>query len=323
MYLLHDKLKQERIGEFMENPSHELLKSNQHYADDESTKESYRVASNPNMTEPNKQWLHVLFAGESHTKPNHRLGPKVYDFYLMHVVLSGSGSFTTEHKRYELHAGDTFLIRPNELISYESDNHDPWHYRWVAFRGEQVEHLITLAGFVSGREVMTSVPLEPVGSYYQDILEAFRFNHPTSSIYASGLLHMIMTEYGRAQQPSDYYLHRQHANEHQLHNQMVHYLTTQYTHPVSIEHMAEALGYNRAYLSRIFKQKIGVTPSTFLLQLRLDNARRMLRERTELTIEQVSASVGIQDALYFSKQFKKLYHQSPTSYRKHIIERMK
>jgi len=301
----------------------ELQTSSQHFADEESSKETYRVASNPDMTEPNQKWLHVLFAGESHTKPNHRLGPKVYDFYLMHIVLSGSGSFITEHNRYELNAGDTFLIRPNELISYESDSNDPWHYRWVAFRGEQAEHLVTIAGFNSGCEVMNHVSLEPVGSYYHDILEIFRYSHPTSSIHASGLLHMIMTEYGRAQQPSEHVLHRQQSNEHQLHNQMVHYLTTQYTHPVSIEHMAEALGYNRAYLSRIFKLKIGVTPSTFLLQLRLDNARRLLRERQELTIEQVSASVGIQDALYFSKQFKKRYQQSPTSYRKQILDQMK
>lgn len=317
------KCRQERIGDIMEQSSHELLKPNQHYADEESTKESYRVASNPNMTEPNQQWLHVLFAGESYTKPTHRLGPKVYDFYLMHVILSGSGSFITEHQRYELHAGDTFLIRPNELISYVSDSNDPWHYRWVAFRGEQAEHLVATAGFNSGCEVINIASLEPTGSYYHDILEAFRYSHPTSSIYASGLLHMIMTEYGRAQQPSDHGLHRQQINEHQLHNQIVHYLTTQYTHPVSIEHMAEALGYNRAYLSRIFKQKIGVTPSTFLLQLRLDNAKRLLRERHELTIEQVSASVGIQDALYFSKQFKKRYQQSPTSYRKRVLDQMK
>ncbi|HIW34519.1 MAG TPA: AraC family transcriptional regulator [Candidatus Paenibacillus intestinavium] len=307
----------------MEQSSHELLKPNQHYADEESTKESYRVASNPIMTEPNQQWLHVLFAGESYTKPMHRLGPKVYDFYLMHVILSGSGSFITEHQHYQLHAGDTFLIRPNELISYVSDSNDPWHYRWVAFRGEQAEHLVATAGFTSGCEVINIASLEPTGSYYHDILEAFRYSHPTSSIYASGLLHMIMTEYGRAQQPSDHGLHRQQINEHQLHNQIVHYLTTQYTHPVSIEHMAEALGYNRAYLSRIFKQKIGVTPSTFLLQLRLDNAKRLLRERHELTIEQVSASVGIQDALYFSKQFKKRYQQSPTSYRKRVLDQMK
>ncbi|MGO4369801.1 AraC family transcriptional regulator, partial [Paenibacillus sp. MCAF20] len=31
--------------------------------------------------------------------------------------------------------------------------------------------------------------------------------------------------------------------------------------------------------------------------------------------EQISASVGLQDALYFSKQFRKLYGQSPTAYR--------
>lgn len=307
----------------MNHTSRVSQEQQKHYEVNETRKESYRVASNPDMNEPNQQWLHVLFAGESHTRPTHRLGPKVYDFYLMHFILSGKGSFSTEQKRYHLQAGDTFLIRPNELISYESDSLDPWHYRWVAFRGDQAEHLVTTAGFTSGCEIINLRSLDPMSSYYHDILEAFRFSHTTSSIQASGLLHLMMTEYGRAQQSMEQLLPRQQISEHQLHKQIVHYLTTQYTHPVSIEHMAEALGYNRAYLSRIFKQKIGVTPSTFLLQLRLDKARHLLRERPELTVEQVSASVGIQDALYFSKQFKKRYQQSPTSYRKQVLDQIK
>ncbi len=66
-----------------------------------------------------------------------------------------------------------------------------------------------------------------------------------------------------------------------------------------MEMMAENLGYNRAYLSKLFKEHTGITPVTFLLRLRLDNARRMLRERLELTVEQIAFSVGFRDPLYF------------------------
>lgn len=85
-----------------------------------------------------------------------------------------------------------------------------------------------------------------------------------------------------------------------------------------MEMMAENLGYNRAYLSKLFKEHTGITPVTFLLRLRLDNARRMLRERLELTVEQIAFSVGFRDPLYFSKQFRKMYGRSPTDYRNSI-----
>lgn len=97
--------------------------------------------------------------------------------------------------------------------------------------------------------------------------------------------------------------------------QMIHYMSAQYAHPVSIEQMCESLGYNRAYLSRIFKKETGMSPVTYLLKLRIDKSRQLLRERPELSIEQVAASVGMTDALYFSRQFKRLCSHSPSHYR--------
>lgn len=293
---------------------------NQATSSTEARSETYRVASNPSMDENNLTGLHVLFAGESQTRANHRLGPKVYSFYLMHIVLEGEGSFTTEQQHYHLTAGDTFLIRPNQLISYESSSHDPWRYRWVAFTGEKADELVGLAGFYANCEIVSLQNYMKTAKYYRSILEAFREGHATAPIEASGWLQLIMSQYGKQQLPEANLLPSHTGAEQKLHKQMVHYLTSQYTHPVSIEHMAEAFGYNRAYLSRIFKQQVGMPPSTFLLNLRLDHARHMLRERPELTIEQIAASVGIQDALYFSKQFRKAYQQSPTAYRKQVLE---
>ena len=53
-----------------------------------------------------------------------------------------------------------------------------------------------------------------------------------------------------------------------------------------------------------------MTPITYLLKLRIDQSKRAARERPDLSIEQVSASVGLTDPLYFSRQFKRLVGRS-------------
>lgn len=286
------------------------------------TPETYTVASNPSpgaaagSTAPP---LHVLFSGESQTRSGHRLGPKVYDFYLMHLVLSGKGAFTLNGRRHELAAGDTFLIQPEELISYESDPDHPWRYRWIAFTGTTASELLQGAGFGEGCPVVSLKDYRKASLYFRSIYLTFRSARPSASVQSAGFVHLLMALYqdNRAGNEEEGRPGR-HENEN-IHRKVIHYLSTQYSHPVSIEQMSEALGYSRAYLSRAFKQKTGVSPVSFLLKLRLDKAKLLLRERPELTVEQVSASVGLQDALYFSKQFRNQFGLSPTAYRNEIF----
>lgn len=282
----------------------------------------YKVASNPFIPDTDSDMLplQVLFAGESQTKPAHRLGPKVYDFYLMHIALSGYGTYSVGGEQHKLGPGHTFLIRPEQLISYESDSTSPWRYRWVAFRGEHIPFLLQQAGFEPELEVAYLPDIRRASLLFHRIYEAFRLGTPSASLQATGSLHMLLACYSEALLAATpaARLSKQRESD-RLYQQVVHYLSTQYTHPVSIEAMAETLGYNRAYLSRVFKRQTGLSPVTFLLRLRLDKARHMLRERPELTIEQIAASVGIQDALYFSKQFRHIHGQSPTSYRQDML----
>lgn len=275
----------------------------------------YTVASNPVIGGGSPQ-LNVLFAGESQTKPLHRLGPKVYDFYLMHTVLEGKGLFICDGTRHELRAGHTFLIEPEQLISYESDGDLPWRYRWVAFNGSQSTELVSAAGFTAEKQVVFAPDKRRTSALFRQIFETFRRGGAAADMKAAGYLHLLLAEYKTLlHTQSGSSLRTAQAEGDHLLQQVVHYLSTQYAHPVSIAQMAESLGYNRAYLSRLFKQRTGESPVTFLLKLRIDKARHMLRERPELTIEQVSASVGLQDALYFSKQFRRFHGQSPTAYR--------
>ncbi|MEK4155012.1 AraC family transcriptional regulator [Paenibacillus odorifer] len=273
---------------------------------------TYSVGSNPVYYD--KQNLHVLFAGQSQTLPMHQAGPKIYDYYLLHFIESGSGVFRTEHHKYELGKGDCFLIHPGQLVSYVSDKDQPWCYRWAAFTGSEADDLVLQTGFTPQQPVVTTTGESLIPGALSSIMQAFNANKESAHLTSLGYLYLIVGE--AADLLSSF--SRLPGTESQVKRtvkQMIHYMASQYAHPVSIEQMCDTLGYNRAYLSRVFKQETGLSPVTYLLKLRIEKSRQLLRERPELSVEQVAASVGLTDALYFSRQFKRFCAQSPTAYR--------
>ncbi|MCI3923075.1 AraC family transcriptional regulator [Paenibacillus sp. TRM 82003] len=283
-----------------------------------SRKASYAVVSNP---DPSGGPLQVLFTGRSQTKPGHRLGPKVFDHYLLHWVESGRGTFVAGEREYALGAGDSFVIYPEALVSYAADPEEPWAYRWIAFHGEEAAALVETAGMRPEAPTAHTGAEQPIGRWFERVMKAFRDKPPSVNLRANGCLQLLLAEYADAAgadadatavDPGGAEGAGPGAT---LARQAIHYMTAQYAEPITIELMAESLGYNRAYLSRVFREHTGVNPVTFLARLRLDRARRLLRERLELTVEQVASSVGFADALYFSKQFRRAYGQSPSAYR--------
>ncbi|MEK8212267.1 AraC family transcriptional regulator [Paenibacillus sp. FSL L8-0463] len=273
---------------------------------------TYSVGSNPVYYD--KQNLHVLFAGESQTLPLHQAGPKIYDYYLLHFIESGSGTFRTEQRKYELGQGDCFLIHPGQLVSYLSDEKQPWRYRWAAFTGAEADALVLQTGFKPQKPVLSTAEGSVIPAAMAGMMQAFYANKESAHLTSLGYLYLIVGEAAERHISSS----RLSGAESQVKRtvkQMIHYMASQYAHPVSIEQMCGSLGYNRAYLSRIFKQETGLSPVTYLLKLRIEKSRQLLRERPELSVEQVAASVGLTDALYFSRQFKRFCAQSPTAYR--------
>ncbi len=92
------------------------------------------------------------------------------------------------------------------------------------------------------------------------------------------------------------------------------YLDTNYTHDISVEEIAEALGVSRSFLSRCFKEVHGMTILEYLLGVRMKNALRLLNE-TDLSVNEIAAQVGFNNANYFFRKFKEEFDVTPTQYR--------
>lgn len=83
------------------------------------------------------------------------------------------------------------------------------------------------------------------------------------------------------------------------------------------EDIANALYFNPSYLSHIFKQEKGVSLNRFINQLRIQEAKRLF-DTTSLPVGNVAMDTGYYNFSYFSKQFKEMYHVTPSEYKKMV-----
>ncbi|GIP32187.1 AraC family transcriptional regulator [Paenibacillus sp. J2TS4] len=275
---------------------------------------THTVSLNPY---PGTGELVVLFSGYAQTPARHKVGPQLLDYHLVHYVISGKGTFRCRGRDYEITEGGHFFIFPSELSSYESDEQEPWQYLWIGFKGSRADELLAELQITPHQPTVSTTGNRKITVLFHKIARVLKEGQPFCDLQAGAYFRLVLAEYGKQLKvlPS----RSSSADPGQLQvEQAVRWLNLQYPQPISIEQMAHTLGYHRSYLSKIFKQHTGMSPMQFLLKIRMERARILLRE--PLTIEQVASSVGFPDALYFSKQFKKWFGSSPTRYREEQAE---
>jgi AraC-like DNA-binding protein len=89
----------------------------------------------------------------------------------------------------------------------------------------------------------------------------------------------------------------------------------QYYKDIKLKELADELNVSLNHLISVFRKETGITPNSYLQKSRMKQASILLSS-TDMTMQEISSSVGISDANYFIKVFKKYYGETPTYYRK-------
>lgn len=87
------------------------------------------------------------------------------------------------------------------------------------------------------------------------------------------------------------------------------YLATHLAEQVTIDDMADHVGMSRAVFHRRFKEATTLSPIQFVKSMRLNNAAMKIAEGK--TVSEAAWDVGYQSASQFSREFKRIYGQSP------------
>ena len=87
------------------------------------------------------------------------------------------------------------------------------------------------------------------------------------------------------------------------------------TEEFSLARLAEQAGMSEFHFNRLFKRATGIPPSQYQIKLRLDAARRLLRE-TKQSVIAIANDVGYSNPSHFAQLFRKETGLSPTHYRR-------
>ncbi|MBR2565191.1 MAG: helix-turn-helix domain-containing protein [Paenibacillus sp.] len=97
--------------------------------------------------------------------------------------------------------------------------------------------------------------------------------------------------------------------------QIIDYMEKNYEHMITLEEVAKKYYLSTSYLSRYFKQKMGMGFSRYLLHIRLKHCMKDLLYTNE-SISQIAMNNGFPNTKSFSAFFKETYHMTPHEYRK-------
>jgi AraC family transcriptional regulator len=83
----------------------------------------------------------------------------------------------------------------------------------------------------------------------------------------------------------------------------------------TLDQLAAQAGLSKFYFNRLFKSAMGVSPSRYHMTLRMDEAKRLLRE-TSSNVVTVGLEVGYANPSHFAQLFRRETGLSPSDYRR-------
>lgn len=225
----------------------------------------------------------------------HFFGPTKRNYYLIHFILSGTGTYTVNNKEYSLKANDIFIIKPNETTFYKASEDNPWQYVWVGFYCENDSKIHNF-------EYIYHVP--ELFSVFDEI-ENNLTNNDIYYFIASKICQIVNILSHKNTLPISY---EEKAKQ---------IIDTEFLNGIKIQDISKNIGIDRAYLSKLFKKKYSMSPEQYLVKKRMEKALEFLLIFHQ-SISMTCYSLGYNDIYVFSKLFKKYYGKSPRNYIKDI-----
>ena len=190
---------------------------------------------------------------------------------------------------------------------YKKTNKSKAEYLWLNFTGTQAKDLIDSVFLPVGIPINVSIP-EYIFESFETLYDEYDERTPffeTALIYK--LMH-IMVLFGRGADKTN-----NTASEDTLRTSLT-YINKNFSDDITTEKLATMEHLSVSHFRRLFRNKTGMTPTQYITIARLNIAGQLLLQ-TDKNINQIAATVGFDNQLYFSKLFSKHFGKSPKAYR--------
>lgn len=229
-----------------------------------------------------------------------------HDHYLM-ILLHGQMDAWVDGAPRSLRAGDAIFYIPERPYRYQRVGEERMVYLWVHFTGSDADDLLRRRGLKLAT-VYSVGHAEEIAEDVETIHRLFITRPPFYLEETAARLDILLTHIARAAaQPEA-------SPPHDRLQASLRYLNRHYAEPLRLETLASMEYLSVSRYSALFRRTTGRSPQQYLIELRLRNARELLLQ-TDLSVSEVARSVGYEDALYFSRLFRRHFGAPPKSVR--------
>ena len=218
-----------------------------------------------------------------------------HDTWEITLVLSGSITFVNGEKTYHTSVGDVYVIPPNTVHSgYNGEN-----YRDTFIKGTGLG--ITEPTLIHDYDGSIKALFEMIKRAANEKEE--NYVNITNKLYEA--LCEYIKKYVRTEVKYSFVI--------DIKNKIYENISNP---DFQISEEVRKSGFNTDYFRRCFKEELGETPLEYMTRLRLEKAKKLLSQRSFISIERAAVECGFTDCFYFSKAFKKHIGISPRDFRK-------
>lgn len=114
------------------------------------------------------------------------------------------------------------------------------------------------------------------------------------------------------------YLEHYESLEPDIINQIKQFIIEHSNEDISLDVLANRVGFSPIYISKLFKEKLGINYIDFLTECRIEKAKKLMSD-PEKSLKEITFEVGYHEPNYFSKVFKKMCAVSPKEYRNKLL----
>ena len=244
-------------------------------------------------------------------------------------IISGDGYVTTDSKELKATAGDIFLTRKGQMHAIRADKQSEMRYYYLAFDfNEDTEKppfnaVKELFSADNGIKMHDSMEIDkPFSKLISEMYYLYDYSDEMVNTYIEQILLLICRLFSNRVQSSDYIPSKSAKPVGYTVYAVVRYISENIFNIDSIGKMARELGYCDSYLSRVFKEKMGMTLQSYVTMKKMEKAVEMI-EQGNFTITEIALKLSFESLQSFSKSFRRTVGVSPMEYRKEYFSKKK
>lgn len=257
----------------------------------------------------------------SNTISENNCEPHVHPFHEIFYLSSGECTSFIDHNIYKFGKGDLVIV-PGGCLHKTVYTGKGIHERIViSFRQEITDWIKEQIGAEYLKNCMVpgviNIP-EKRRNYVDSLLDKLMFENDTPDILSTafikaGLVELLLFII-RCKEYEDNVIKEIDVDNRKI-QEVATYIFEHYTENILLEDVADKFDMNKSFLSKRFKTATGFGFKEYIINLRIQNACRLLLE-TNKSITDIAFECGFNDSNYFGDSFRKIKGISPRKYRK-------